>query len=174
MEQKISDNHKENIGQQVSMVSKFRAFITGLTPAAIFKFTLFTSAIIALAAGIIYYTATDSKHVNIDKVETATVVLTGSDDLGGIGSEEYKAVNYSITNQSTAPAYVFVRIEEATAGLYEVIDLDGWCEVTDAEGEGELIFGYGENGAPTPVDVGDSVSFAGRLPAWQMQFNTVS
>ncbi|MBR1479258.1 MAG: hypothetical protein IJ608_15060, partial [Lachnospiraceae bacterium] len=66
------------------MASKFRAFIVGLTPATIFKYTLVSTVVVALAAGIIYYTATDEKHVNIDKVETATVVLSGSDDLGGI------------------------------------------------------------------------------------------
>ena len=42
-------------------------------------------------------------------------------------------------------------------------DLDGWCEVTAAESENELIFAYGELGNLTLVDVGDSVSFAGRL-----------
>ena len=100
--------------------------------------------------------------MNIDKGETATVVLTGSDDLGGISADGYKALSYSITNQSTAPAYVFVRIEEAIAGLYEVVDTD-WVEVTAAESENELIFAYGESGSLTPVDVSDSVSFAGRL-----------
>ncbi|MBR1478731.1 MAG: hypothetical protein IJ608_12365, partial [Lachnospiraceae bacterium] len=106
------DNHKENTeGERASTASKLRAFVAGLTPATIFKITLCTSVIIALAAGIIYYTATDSKHVNIDKVETATVVLSGSDDLGGIGPGEFKAVEWGVTNNSTSPAYVFIRIE---------------------------------------------------------------
>ena len=160
MEQLDFDNHKQNTE---GTTAKFRAFIAGLTPASIFKFTLCTSVIIALAATIIYYTATDSKHVNIDKVETASILLSGSDDIGGISADGYKAVSYSVTNQSTSPAYVFVRIEEATAGLYEVTDLDGWAEVTAAESENELIFAYGESGALTPVDVGDEVFFTGRL-----------
>ena len=160
---KQRDNHKENI-EGTTAGTKFRAFIAGLTPSAIFKLTLCTSVIVALAATIIYYTATDEKHVNIDKVETATVVLTGSDDLGGISADGYKVVSYSVTNQSTAPAYVFVRIEEATAGLYEVTDLDGWVEVKDAENPGELIFAYGESaGAMTPVGIGEEVVMRGRL-----------
>lgn len=71
--------------------------------------------------------------MNIDPVHTATVALSGSDDLGGIGSGEYKAVEWSVTNNSTSPAYLFVKIEMATAGLYEITDLDGWVEVTAAE-----------------------------------------
>lgn len=145
------------------MVSKFRAFITGLTPAAIFKFTLCTSVIIALAAGIIYYTATDSKHVNIDKVETASISLDGAENLGGIGSGEYKAVEWGVTNNSTSPAYVFIRIEMATPGLYEVVDIDGWCELTSIEGENEIILGYGELGSLTPVGIGEEVVMSGRL-----------
>ena len=170
MEQR--DNHKQNsidgVEEAASTASKLRAFIAGLTPATIFKFTLCTSVIIALAAGIIYYTATDSKHVNIDKVETATVVLTGSDDLGGISAGGYKAVNYSVTNQSTAPAYVFVRIQMATPGLYEVVgsssaEPDGWCWVSSAEEDNEIILGYGELGALTPVGIGEEVVLSGRL-----------
>ncbi|MBR1476672.1 MAG: hypothetical protein IJ608_01770 [Lachnospiraceae bacterium] len=72
MEQKITDNHKQNTeGATASTASKLRAFIAGLTPSAIFKCTLVSTVVVALAAGIIYYTATDEKHVNIDKVETA-------------------------------------------------------------------------------------------------------
>lgn len=160
MEQR--DNHKQN-NSQASTASKLRAFIAGLTPTAIFKYTLATSVIIALAATIIYYTATDNKHVNIDKVETATVVLTGSDDLGGIGSDQYKAVEYAITNNSTSPAYVFIRIEMATPGLYEVAGLTDWCELTSIEGDNELIFGYGELGSLTPVGIGEEVLMSGRL-----------
>ena len=164
MNQKITDNHKQNKeGATANMASKFRAFIAGLTPATIFKYTLVSTVVVALAAGIIYYTATDEKHVNIDKVETATVVLSGSDDLGGIASDQYKAVEWGVTNNSTSPAYVFIRIEMATSNLYEVVGLTDWCEVESAEGDGELIFAYGESGALTPIDVGDSVSFTGRL-----------
>ena len=161
MNQKITDNHKEN--NNAGAGAKIRAFIAALTPAAILKYTLVTSAIIALAATIIYYTATDSRHVNIDKVETATVVLIGSDDLGGISPDGYKAVSYSVTNQSTAPAYVFIRIEESTAGLYEIVDLDGWCRVSSAEEDNEIILGYGEAGAMTPVGIGEEVVLSGRL-----------
>ena len=135
MEQR--NDHKQNTD---GTTAKLRAFIAGLTPTAIFKYTFTTSVIIALAAGIIFHTATDSKHVRISPVNTATVVLSGADDLGGIGLGEYKSLSYSVENRSTKPAYVFVRIEEATAGLYEVTDLDGWCEVTTAESEGELIY----------------------------------
>ena len=81
------DNHKENTE---GATAKLRAFIAGLTPAAIFRFTLATSVIVALAATIIYHTATDSKHVRISPVNTATVVLSGSDDLGGVGLESIK------------------------------------------------------------------------------------
>ena len=166
------DNHKENkdgdgvsnfSSNPSSISSKLRAAVLGLTPAAVFKYTLVGSAIIALAATIIYHTASQSIHVRIDKVETSCVLLTGASDLGGIGLDGFTPVNYGITNQSTAPAYVFVRIEEATAGLYEVTDLDGWCRVTDAEGEGELIFGYGESGGLTPVGIGEEVVMSGRL-----------
>lgn len=89
------DNHKENkeVGDGVSNSSsksssvseKIRAAVLGLTPGMIFKYTLSCSLIIALAATIIYHTATDSKHVRIHKVETSSVVLTGASDLGGIG-----------------------------------------------------------------------------------------
>ena len=169
MEQKITDNHKENNeGAITSTALKLRAFVAGLTPTAIFKYTLATSVIIALAATIIYHTATDEKHVNIDKVETATVVLSGSDDLGGIGSDQYKAVEYAITNQSTAPAYVFIKIQMTTPGLYEVVgssstELDSWCRVSSAEEDNEIILAYGELGAMEPVGIGEEVVMSGRL-----------
>ena len=164
MNQKITDNHKQNKeGATANMASKFRAFIVGLTPATIFKYTLVSTVVVALAAGIIYYTATDEKHVNIDKVETATVVLSGSDDLGGISPDGYKAVSYGITNNSTAPAYVFIRIEMTTSNLYEVVDCTDWCELTDIEAENEIIMGYGELGSLTPVGIGEEVVLSGRL-----------
>ncbi len=163
------DNHKENnevcdgVNNSNSISAKIRAFIVVLTPSMIFKYTLSCSLIIALAATIIYHTATQSIHVNINKVDTATVVLTGASDLGGIGPGEYKGVSYSLTNNSTAPAYVFIRIEESTAGLYEVVDATDWVEVTTAENDNELIFAYGELGAMTPVPIGETVSLDGRL-----------
>ena len=163
------DNHKVNneagdgVSNDYSLGAKIRAFIAGLTPSMIFKYTFFSTVLIALAATIIYHTATDSKHVNINKVDTATVVLTGSDDLGGISAGGFKAVEYSLTNNSTAPAYVFVRIEEATSGLYEVVDTSGWVRVTAAEGPGELIYAFGELGNMTPVGIGEEVVMSGRL-----------
>ena len=166
------DNHKENneegVSNSYSISAKVRAFIAGLTPGMIFKYTFFSTVIIALAAEITYYTATQSIHVRIDKVDTATVVLSGSDNLGGIGPEEYKAMNYSLTNNSTAPAYVFIRIEMVTPGLYEVVgtenaEIDGWCRVSAAEGDGEIILAYGTLGNMTPVDIGEEVVMSGRL-----------
>ena len=150
-------------GAQASTSSKLRAFIAGLTPGMIFRYTFFSTVVIALAATIIYHTATDSLHVNVNKVQTTTVVLSGSDDLGGIGSGQYKNVQYSVTNESTSPAYVFIRIKEATAGLYEVVDNEGWCELTDVEKDDELIFAYGESSGLTPVPIGDEAAFTGRL-----------
>ena len=41
--------------------------------------------------------------------------------------------------------------------------LGGWVEVTAAEEPGQLIFGYGELGALTPVPIGETVSLDGRL-----------
>ena len=150
-------------GAQASTVSKIRAGLLGLTPATIFKLTFFTSVVVAVAATIIYHTATDSLHVNVNKVETTTVVLNGSDDIGGIESGGYKAVEWSVKNKSTSPAYVFVRISMATEGLYEVVDTSGWCELTEIEGNDELIFGYGESSGLTPVSIGDEAVFTGRL-----------
>ena len=177
----MKDNDKQNnIGQgsisgtsganveQASTSSKIRAGLLGLTPATIFKLTLCVS-IIVLAAGIIYHTATDSLHVNVNKVETTTVVLSGSDDIGGIESGGYKSVLYSVKNESTSPAYVFIRIKEATAGLYEVVSSssegtpEGWVEVGAAEADDELIFAYGELGSLTPVAIGEEVVMSGRL-----------
>ncbi len=89
---KDKDNHKENIdgmSNGYSISSKIRAFIAGLTPGMIFRYTFFNTVLIALAATIIYHTATQSIHVRIDKVDTATVVLSGSDNLGGIEPGEY-------------------------------------------------------------------------------------
>ena len=106
-------------GAQVSTVSKIRAGLLGLTPAAIFKLTLCAS-IIVLAAGIIYHTATDSKHVNISPVHTATVVLSGTKDLGGIEAGGYKAVEWGVTNRSTKPAYVFIRIISTKRGQMRI------------------------------------------------------
>ena len=40
--------------------------------------------LIALAAGIIYHTATDSLNVKIDKVETNNVLLSGAEDIAGL------------------------------------------------------------------------------------------
>ena len=56
----------------------------------------------------------------------------------------------------------------ATPGLYEIVGtesaaLDGWCRVSSAENDNELIFAYGELGNMMPVDVGDEVPFTGRL-----------
>ena len=107
-------------GAQASIVSKIRAGLLGLTPATIFKYTFFTSVVVAVAATIIYHTATDSLHVNIDKVETTTVVLSGSDDIGGIESGGYKAVEWSVTNRSTKPAYVFIRIISTKRGQMRI------------------------------------------------------
>ena len=114
------DNHKQNseAGDGVSNSSsnpsgisaKLRAAVLGLTPSMIFKYTFFSTVLIALAATIIYHTASQSIHVRIDKVETSSVVLSGSDNLGGIGSGEYKSFSYTLTNNSTSPAYVFIRI----------------------------------------------------------------
>ena len=154
---------------QASTSSKLRAFIAGLTPGMIFRYTFFTSVLITLAATIIYHTATDSLHVNVNKVETSSILLSGSDDLGGIGSGQYKSVLYSVKNESTSPAYVFIRIKEATAGLYEVVGSasegtpDGWCEVEAAEADDEIILGYGELGGLTPVAIGEEVVMSGRL-----------
>ena len=156
-------------GAQANTVSKIRAGLLGLTPATIFRYIFFTSVVVAVAATIIYHTATDSLHVNVNKVETSRIVLSGSDDIGGIESGGYKAVEWSVKNKSTSPAYVFIRIKEATVGLYEVVDAssegapDGWCEVEAAEGNDELIFGYGEPGGLTPVAIGEEVVMSGRL-----------
>ena len=167
---KDKDNHKENesVSNSYSISAKVRAFIAGLTPSMIFKYTFFSTVIIALAAVITYHTATQSIHVNINKVDTATVVLSGSDNLGGIGPGEYKGVSYSLTNNSTSPAYVFIRIEMATPGLYEIVGtesaaIDGWCRLTSVEGDNELIFAYGELGNMTPVGIGEEVVMSGRL-----------
>ena len=166
----MKDSDKQNnigngqvSGAQASTVSKLRAFIAGLTPGMIFRYTFFSTVVIALAATIIYHTATDSKHVNIDKVETTAILLSGADDLGGIGSDQYKSVRYSVRNESTSPAYVFIRIKEATAGLYEVVDTSGWVELTEIEGDNELIFAHGELGGLTPVAIGEEVVMSGRL-----------
>lgn len=112
--------------------------------------------------------------MRIDKVDTATVLLSGSDNLGGIGPGELSSINYGITNQSTSPAYVFIRIEMATPGLYEIVGSgnntpDGWCRVSAAENDNEIILAYGELGSSgssgnmTPVEVGESESLEGRL-----------
>ena len=56
-----------------------------------------------------------------------------------------------------------MKIEEATAGLYEVVDTSGWCRLTGVEGDNELIFAYGELGNMTPVGIGEEVIMSGRL-----------
>ena len=166
------DNHKENkeSGDGVcnNISAKLRAFIAGLTPSVIFKYTFLSTVIVALAATIIYHTTTQSIHVNINKVDTATVVLTGASDLGGIGPGEYCSLNYGIKNNSTSPAYVLIRIEMATPELYEVVGtesaaIDGWCRVTAAEVDNEVILAYGELGNMTPVGIGEEVVMSGRL-----------
>mgnify|MGYP007102075815 CR=1 FL=1 len=140
-------------GAHASTVSKIRAGLLGLTPATIFKYTFFTSVVVAVAATIIYHTATDSLHVKIDKVETSRVLLSGAKDLGGIGSNQYKSVQYSVKNESTSTAYVFVRIQMATGGLYEVVNTSDWVELTEVERDDELIFAYGESSGLTPVAI---------------------
>lgn len=148
--------------ENASVATKLRAFIAGLTPTAVFKLTLASSVVIALAATIIWHTATDTLHVNVNKIETATVVLSGSQDLGGIEAGGYLPLSYSIKNQSTKPSYIFIRIQMATPRLYEVVDT-GWCEVEAAEGDNEIILAYGESGGLTPVGIGEEVVFIGRL-----------
>ena len=56
----------------------------------------------------------------------------------------------------------------STPGLYEVVgdgsnQPDGWCRVTAAENDNELIFAYGELGNMTPVGIGEEVVMSGRL-----------
>ena len=114
MNQKTTDNHKENTD---SCSSKLRAFLAGLTPAAVFKYTFLTSLVVVLAANIIWHTASDSLHVNISPVYTETVVLDGSCDLGGIELGGYAPLNYELKNASTKPAYVFIRIQMVTPGV---------------------------------------------------------
>ena len=94
--------------------------------------------------------------MNIDKVDTASVDLEGSQDLGGIEPGGYSSFNYSITNQSTKPAYVFVKIQMNTTGLYEVVDTD-WCRVTEAEQPGEIILAYGTSAEMAPVAIREEV-----------------
>ena len=119
------------------MSQKLRAFIAGLTPATVFRFTLISSVIVALVATIIYRTASESLHVNIDKVDTASISLAGSENLGGIEPGGYVSVEWGVTNQSTKEAYVFIHIQMNTAGLYEIVGSDGsvpdgWCRVEAA------------------------------------------
>ena len=154
---------KTDTNSNARTFEKLRAFIAGLTPAAVFKYTFLTSLVAVFAATIIWHTATDTLHVNINKVETATVVLSGSQDLGGIEAGGYLPLSYSIKNASTKPSYIFIRIQMATPGLYEVVDNEGWCEVEAAEGDNEIILAYGESGGLTPVGIGEEVAFTGRL-----------
>ena len=172
MKQKIINNHNDMRDKNdvkpdnTNAGSKLRAFLAGLTPAAVFKYTFLTSLVAVFAATIIWHTATDTLHVNINRVETATVVLSGSQDLGGIEAGGYLPLSYSIKNASTKPAYVFVRVEMATPRLYEVVDNEGWSRVTSAD-DSELVYAYtgAEGGADVmePVSVGDNVLFRGRL-----------
>ena len=147
---------------EYTFTQKIRVFIAGLTPVAVFRITLITSIIIALAAGIIYRTATKSLHVNINKVDTASIDLNGSEDLGGIGSGGFKDIEYSVKNESTKPAYVFIRIEMTTPKLYGVTDTD-WVELESIEAENEIILGYGTAAAMTSVPVGETIDLIGRL-----------
>ena len=78
--------------------TKLRAFVAGLMPIAVLRITLITSIIVALAATIFYRTATKSLHVNINKVDTASIDLNGSLDLGGIEPIGYKDISYSVKN----------------------------------------------------------------------------
>lgn len=87
-------------GETAGLSAKLRAFIAGLTPNIIFRFTLISSVIVALAATIIYRTASESLHVNIDKVDTASISLSGSQDLGGIEPGGYVPVEWGVTNHS--------------------------------------------------------------------------
>lgn len=159
-------------------LEKLHAFLAGLTPATIFKLTFFTSVVIVIAANIIWHTAMDSFNVNVNKVEMDSVVLDGSHDLGGIELGGYSSLEYEIKNQSTKPAYVFVRIEMRTPGLYEVVGAsgeyspDGWSRVENEVASDELVYAYtgeigggssGENVEMEPVSIGDSVAFTGRL-----------
>ena len=175
MNQKITNNHndmrdkndvKTHTNSNARTFEKLRAFIAGLTPAAVFKYTFLTSLVAVFAATIIWHTATDTLHVNINRVETATVVLSGSQDLGGIEAGGYLPLSYSIKNQSTKPSYIFIRIQMATPGLYEVVDNEGWSRVTSAD-DSELVYAYtgAEGGADnmSAVPVGDNVLFQGRL-----------
>lgn len=152
MHQKSTNNHndmrdkndvKADSNHSAGRLEKLRAFFAGLTPAAVFKYTFLTSLVVVLAANIIWHTASDTLHVNVDKVETETVVLDGSHDLGGIEINGFKAVERSVSNQSTKPAYVFVRIVMVTPGLYEVVgstsaESDGWSRVESAD-DSELV-----------------------------------
>lgn len=67
------------------------------------------------------------------------------------------------------PAYVFIRIQMNTSGLYEVVGSeqgstpDGWCRVTEAEQPGEIILAYGTSAEMTPVGIGKEVILSGRL-----------
>lgn len=73
MNQKITKNHNDmrdkndvKVDNKVGSFEKLRAFLAGLTPAAVFKITLASSLVIALAATIIWHTASDTLHVNVN------------------------------------------------------------------------------------------------------------
>jgi len=85
--QDMDDNKSGKDDKKTGLSAKLRAFIAGLTPATVFKYTFLSSVIVALAATILYRTASESLHVNIDKVDTASIDLEGSQD--GKESVEY-------------------------------------------------------------------------------------
>ena len=143
-----------------SITKQIRAAIAGISPLWIFVIVSVTT-MIAIAAVLSYFTANQKKHVNVDKVDTAKIMLTGADDLGGIAAGGYKAFDYSVKNESSQRAYVFIRVDMETSGLYELVETDGWCKVSGESNQ--LICGYGTSGALTPVEIGDEVSFTGRL-----------
>ena len=142
------------------ITKQIRAVIAGISPLWIFAIVLMTTLVV-LAAVIVWHAAHDSKSVNVDKVDTAKITLTGAENLGGIAAGGYKAFDYSVKNESSQKAYVFIRVDMETSGLYELVETDGWCKVTGDSNQ--LIYGYGTSGALTPVEIGDEVSLTGQL-----------
>ena len=144
-----------------------KAAVTGTSPVWIFAFSCLLS--IVVFAAVTYFTAHKGMDVNLDKVDTTDITLAGSNDLGGISSGEKVAFDYTVTNTSSQPAYIFLRIDanqytDAISGqskeLYELTDLDNtdgsWTKI-DSGQPGQIVYAYGGSGTMSPVQINETV-----------------
>lgn len=122
--------------------------------------------LIIAAVGIVAYAAaTYVFHLFQDVHNPRGVVISGS-WTGEVEGKEVVpgstfSLNQTISNNSTEPVYIFVRVD-TESNAYKISNLsDGWTAVKDADDE--ILIAYGSGSSMNAVAPDVSVRFSGTL-----------